>query len=467
MGRKFNGNAKSSSGAVVVDERRIDPADGQQLTLSELHKKYQNKYNKVQIKMYWANDCALPATEPAPKEKAKLPASKSKQVRQATETKPIAISPAKYPKKEAKPSSTSEDSEPSDSEDMPTGVIHGDAEVHEANDEFCDADCDAEGFDSCDEEVKSPSKQLERAPEVEPEEVEEAPEPEKVEGAPAAEPAFEKPVSAPQEEVKPEQIEEAPESEKVEEAPVAEPIEEAPESEKVEEAPVAEPSAISFEKPPPAPQEDVKAEQVEKAPEPEVVEEAPVAERNVASTFEKPMPAPREEEEEESLPASQPEIAAPASPEKVTEPHVRNIASPQRCGDSLDATKKKTFEASSTGSESQIVTVAFSIPYETFPGEEIRVVGNVSKLGQWDPSGAATMQWTDGHVWVAEVELEFPPAALAVPIEYKYVVMSYGQVSRWEQGENRRLSQPQSGSSLVCQNVWDDVNGEVFAVVQL
>merc|ERR1719160_109293 len=91
-------------------------------------------------------------------------------------------------------------------------------------------------------------------------------------------------------------------------------------------------------------------------------------------------------------------------------------------------------------------------------GEEIRVVGNVAALGHWDPNKAAAMQWIDGHVWVTTVELEFPPASSGKSLEYKYVLMSDGEVNKWESCENRRLCLVEKCSSLVCHNIWDDLN---------
>jgi hypothetical protein len=116
--------------------------------------------------------------------------------------------------------------------------------------------------------------------------------------------------------------------------------------------------------------------------------------------------------------------------------------------------EQKTDEASTACA----VKVTFSLPYETRYGEEIHVVGNVKKLGQWRPRGAVEMRWTDGHIWVTTIEVEFPPPASGKPLEYKYVLMKDGQVKRWEPGENHILSCPRSGSSLVCYNFWGTQN---------
>jgi hypothetical protein len=234
---------------------------------------------------------------------------------------------------------------------------------------------------------------------------------------------------------------------------------------------VAEPGVVALAAPEPTPKEEVQLAALQQevlvpvGPERIPIEEAKVP----ALQPETAAPASTNlvQEKEAKL---QPETAAPASPEpaakedlKPTALNLSNVASPQRCGDSPSNIKQKTSQANAV----QTVTVTFSVPYQTCFGEEIRVIGNVAALGQWDPSAAPAMQWTDGHVWVTTVDLELPPAAsgkenqepsTGKPLEYKYVLMSHGQVNRWESCLNRCLSHPNCGSSLVCHNVWNDVN---------
>lgn len=38
-------------------------------------------------------------------------------------------------------------------------------------------------------------------------------------------------------------------------------------------------------------------------------------------------------------------------------------------------------------------------------GESLKLVGSGSELGDWNVEAAPEMQWTDGDVWVADVEL--------------------------------------------------------------
>lgn len=75
--------------------------------------------------------------------------------------------------------------------------------------------------------------------------------------------------------------------------------------------------------------------------------------------------------------------------------------------------------------------VKFSVTYTTVPGENLFVVGSSMELGTWNVSRSVPMQWTDGNVWVAKVDIN--PASGRV--EYKYVVRS-DQTLIWETGVN-------------------------------
>lgn len=132
--------------------------------------------------------------------------------------------------------------------------------------------------------------------------------------------------------------------------------------------------------------------------------------------------------------------------------------------DSNDNPLDKSFDGDSTfwgkvwrTVNSSATNVSFIVACQTQFGEEVRIVGNTEKLGQWNPNDALTMKHmhtTEGDKWVATVDLDLPTAASDKHVEYKYVIMSEGQLKTWEHAENRVLTQPRSCSSIVCQDVW-------------
>lgn len=71
-------------------------------------------------------------------------------------------------------------------------------------------------------------------------------------------------------------------------------------------------------------------------------------------------------------------------------------------------------------------------------GEEVRVVGNVAALGNWDPALALPLRTSEGQFpcWVSP---EPAPVETGTTIEYKYVVVSLdGSEPRWEERTGNR-----------------------------
>lgn len=111
--------------------------------------------------------------------------------------------------------------------------------------------------------------------------------------------------------------------------------------------------------------------------------------------------------------------------------------------------------------------VTFTFHHKVNDGEEIRVVGNAKKLGQWDPTRAAPMKLmhkqTDDPVWVGYVDLNFP---LHQPLEYKYVVMTCAtykdgpRLKEWEPCANRFLREKSAkdGDALTLHQSWGGRN---------
>jgi len=79
--------------------------------------------------------------------------------------------------------------------------------------------------------------------------------------------------------------------------------------------------------------------------------------------------------------------------------------------------------------------IHFSICYHTQFGQQLRVVGSLPELGEWEASKAQPMLWNQGGNWAFELittKLE--------PFDYKYLVTdNKGNVVRWEGGLNRKF----------------------------
>jgi len=98
------------------------------------------------------------------------------------------------------------------------------------------------------------------------------------------------------------------------------------------------------------------------------------------------------------------------------------------------------------------VNVKFSIHYHTHPGEDVRVVGSNYKLGDWDASKAAVLEWTHGDMWVLEVSFR----KAFVPFEYKYVVFNNHNGSvRWENVPSNRKLETADEEFITRSEIWE------------
>ena len=57
--------------------------------------------------------------------------------------------------------------------------------------------------------------------------------------------------------------------------------------------------------------------------------------------------------------------------------------------------------------------VSFNIEYRTNWGEDVRVLGSTTELGNNDHKQAIPLRTTDGTHWGTEVELSYPEAGIA------------------------------------------------------
>ncbi len=97
--------------------------------------------------------------------------------------------------------------------------------------------------------------------------------------------------------------------------------------------------------------------------------------------------------------------------------------------------------------------VSFNIEYRTNWGEDVRVLGSTTELGNNDHKQAIPLRTTDGTHWGAEVELSYPEAGIA---NYIYVIYKENQVVREEwHGIQRCLLLPQTADAAKKITVYD------------
>lgn len=83
----------------------------------------------------------------------------------------------------------------------------------------------------------------------------------------------------------------------------------------------------------------------------------------------------------------------------------------------------------------RLTTVKFRVHCDTRLGEHVHVVGNRRELGNWRPSAANQLKWTEHSWWEAKIPLA--PGEC----EYKYVITEdYSNMELFEQGDNRTIT---------------------------
>ncbi|KAH8741237.1 starch binding domain containing proteinhypothetical protein plant origin [Cryptosporidium ryanae] len=84
------------------------------------------------------------------------------------------------------------------------------------------------------------------------------------------------------------------------------------------------------------------------------------------------------------------------------------------------------------------LTIKFCVKYETRFGQELRVVGNIKELGDWDLEKSLPMTWTEGSFWTVSVKLSQNNIE---NIEYKYILVDNSSRNsyNWEPGKNHSV----------------------------
>ncbi|PUZ53877.1 hypothetical protein GQ55_5G085600 [Panicum hallii var. hallii] len=99
---------------------------------------------------------------------------------------------------------------------------------------------------------------------------------------------------------------------------------------------------------------------------------------------------------------------------------------------------------------SKTVRVKFVLKKQCAFGQQFLVVGDAPALGQWDPSKATALDWSEDHVWTAKTDL--PANKL---IEFKFLLRDASGHVCWQHGANRTLETTETTNILVVYEDWD------------
>ncbi|KAI5080462.1 hypothetical protein GOP47_0003645 [Adiantum capillus-veneris] len=112
--------------------------------------------------------------------------------------------------------------------------------------------------------------------------------------------------------------------------------------------------------------------------------------------------------------------------------------------------------------EGPTIEVKFVLEKKCHFGERFNVVGNDPIFGSWDVKAAIPMEWADGDIWTAEVNV---PAEKE--FEFKFVLTGEGGEVVWQPGSNRVFKTVGGISLLVVNEEWGSVGETTATKVQL
>ncbi|GFR50578.1 hypothetical protein Agub_g12852 [Astrephomene gubernaculifera] len=127
--------------------------------------------------------------------------------------------------------------------------------------------------------------------------------------------------------------------------------------------------------------------------------------------------------------------------------HTRRYEATQRQASKVKPTWSR-LETVAVKAASISVPVAISVKYKVEFGESLRLVGNQSFLGNWDPRKGADMSWTEGNIWKADARVP-----VGTEVNFKVVrVKPDGGEAVWEDGDNRsfKILGPDYGLNITC-----------------
>ena len=80
----------------------------------------------------------------------------------------------------------------------------------------------------------------------------------------------------------------------------------------------------------------------------------------------------------------------------------------------------------------RIDRIVFQMKYQTIMGQELGVIGSLNDIGNWDQNKAQKLRWTDGNVWIKDINYQNN-----TDFEFKFIFIENGKVKTWEDGNNR------------------------------
>ncbi|XP_022983429.1 uncharacterized protein LOC111482035 [Cucurbita maxima] len=107
--------------------------------------------------------------------------------------------------------------------------------------------------------------------------------------------------------------------------------------------------------------------------------------------------------------------------------------------------------------QSKTVRVKFQLQKECTFGEHFFVVGDDPSFGSWDVTSAIPLNWADGHLWAAEVEIPVGKA-----IQFKFVLQGETGNVVWQPGPDRTFQPWETSNTIIVSEDWDSAESRIL-----
>ncbi|PIN17185.1 Phosphoglucan, water dikinase [Handroanthus impetiginosus] len=97
------------------------------------------------------------------------------------------------------------------------------------------------------------------------------------------------------------------------------------------------------------------------------------------------------------------------------------------------------------------VRVRFKLQKECAFGQQFVIVGDDPVVGLWDPSDGVPLNWSEGHVWTAQMDI-----SIGKVIKYKFILKEQTGKISWQPGPDRILETWDTKKTITVVEDWDN-----------
>lgn len=112
--------------------------------------------------------------------------------------------------------------------------------------------------------------------------------------------------------------------------------------------------------------------------------------------------------------------------------------------------------------QSKTVHVRFQLQKECLFGEQFLIVGDDPMFGLWDPTSAIPLNWSDGHVWTAELDIP-----VGKSVQFKLILRAKNGNILWQPGPDRIFQTWETENTITVCEDWENAQCQKISEEEL